>query len=104
LASASEVKIVSLPEFLALLQRACFKLVAHCELAGYCAVLWGRRGRGDGSRRGLRTGKLRNGAEQPAAITKRNPDVLQIPICQIAQNARIDVAFGKALRILGQAE
>jgi hypothetical protein len=28
----------------------------------------------------------------------------QILACQIAQNARIDVVFGKALRVLGHAE
>jgi hypothetical protein len=44
--------------------------------------------------------KLRDGAEQFAAMTQQNAKVLQILVCQIADDREVNAILGKALSVL----
>jgi hypothetical protein len=85
--------------------RGAHKVAEHDrELATPRAVVQGGLGSCGWRRRARRSvGKLANGAQQLLTVPEREADFLQVLVGQIAENAGIDVIFGKTLRILPEA-
>ena len=75
-----------------------------CELAALRAIVRSELG-SCGWRRCARgcVGKLANCAQQLLTVPERDANFLKVLVCQIVENAGIDVIFGKTLRVLPEA-
>ena len=77
----------------------------HGEVTAFSGVLWPRLGHSGGGRRDrVITCELPDRAEHPTAIAKQDPELLQVLVCQVGENAEINMVLCETLRIFGHAE